>query len=105
MPRPQSSSSKLVAPLPVSVNPGQDLLTGEEWVEIGSTLRLSARELSVAILTFEGKTRADMARILRLSPETVRTFIDRLHKKLQVKDRVGLVLRIVRAHLVRSRSL
>jgi DNA-binding CsgD family transcriptional regulator len=87
-------------PLRLPINPGQDLLQPEDWIAIGTVLQLSARELSIAILTLEGRTRRDMARILRLSPETVRTFIDRLHKKLRVKDRVGVVLRIVRAHLV-----
>jgi DNA-binding NarL/FixJ family response regulator len=80
-------------------NPGEDMFSGEDWTLIAASLRLSARELSVAVLMFEGKTRFQIARKLQCAPGTVRVYIDRLFTKLHVMDRLGLVLRIVRIHL------
>jgi DNA-binding NarL/FixJ family response regulator len=80
-------------------NPGLDFLSGEDWVRVSTKLDLTQRELSVAVLIFEGKTRAQIARKLHIAPGTVRVYIDRLFDKLNVVDRVGLVLRIVRIHL------
>jgi DNA-binding NarL/FixJ family response regulator len=80
-------------------NPGEDMFSGEDWTLIAASLHLSARELSVAVLMFEGKTRFQIARKLQCAPGTVRVYIDRLFTKLQVKDRLDLVLRIVRVHL------
>lgn len=86
-------------------DPAEGLLSSEEWISIGIALDLSTRELCVAILIFEGQTRANIARKLHkndgkpVSPGTVRVYIDRLFQKLQVKDRVGFVLRIMRVHL------
>lgn len=67
-----------------------------DWQTIGETFRLTRRELSVAMLIFEGKSRYVISRRLRCAPSTVRTYIDRLFAKLQVKDRLGMALRIVR---------
>ena len=85
--------------LSTPTNPGHDFLSAEEWVRVAAKAELTARELSVAVLLFEGKTRAQTARKLRLAPGTVRVYIDRLFVKFNVRDRVGLVLRIVRIHL------
>ena len=89
-------------------DPAEDLLSSEEWISIGIALDLSTRELCVAILIFEGQTRANIARQLHkkdgqpVSPATVRVYIDRLFQKLRVKDRVGFVQRIMRVHLTLS---
>jgi len=89
-------------------DPAEGLLTSEEWISIGIALDLSTRELCVAILIFEGQTRANIARQLHkkdgkpVSPGTVRVYIDRLFQKLRVKDRVEFVLRIIRVHLTLS---
>jgi len=86
-------------------DPAEDLLTSEEWISIGIALDLSTRELCVAILIFEGQTRANIARQLHkkdgqpVSPGTIRVYIDRLFQKLRVNDRVGFVQRIMRVHL------
>jgi DNA-binding NarL/FixJ family response regulator len=85
-------------------NPAEGFLTPEEWVSIGTALDLSSRELCVAILIFEGHTRGNISRTLHradgkpISPGTVRVYIDRVFEKFHVKDRVGLVLRILRVH-------
>ena len=79
-------------------NPGMEFLSSEDWLTIAARLQLTARELSVAILIFEGHSRFQISRRLSCAPGTVRVYIDRLFDKLQVNDRVGVVLRIVRVH-------
>ena len=78
------------------VNPGEDFLTGAEWVTIANTVHLTTREIVVATLLLHGRTRKSIGRRLRLSPETVRVHIDRLFEKFHVQDRLGLALRIAR---------
>jgi DNA-binding NarL/FixJ family response regulator len=80
-------------------NPGEGLLSAEDWIAVAARLRLTAREVSVAVLMFEGKTRLRIARQLGCAPGTVRVYIDRLFAKLNVEERVGLVLRVVRVWL------
>lgn len=53
--------------------------------------RLSPREREVLQLVAEGKSSADIARILPLSPKTVDTYRSRLMAKLGVKDLPGLI--------------
>ena len=77
-------------------NPAVGLLTPEEWGELGVILKLTPREIQVLILTFEGCTREVTAKRLRLKPRTVRQHLERIHLKLKVHDRVGLVLRVIR---------
>jgi DNA-binding NarL/FixJ family response regulator len=82
-----------------SINPGEGLLSAEDWAAVAARCGLSARELSVATLMFEGKTRAQIARRLHCAPGTVRAYIDRLFAKLRVEDRLGMALRVVRIYL------
>ena len=77
-------------------NPGQDMLSREGWAQVGHHLGLSARELSVAILIFEGKSRSQIARRLECAPGTIRVYIDRLFAKLNVADRLGMAQRVIR---------
>jgi DNA-binding NarL/FixJ family response regulator len=72
------------------------MLSREGWTQVGRHLHLSARELSVAILIFEGAARAQIARRLGCAPGTVRVYIDRLFAKLKVADRLGMALRVIR---------
>jgi len=53
--------------------------------------RLSARERQVLQLVAEGKSSAEIARIVHLSPKTVETYRSRLMKKLGVNDIPALV--------------
>ena len=72
-----------------------EFLLPEHWINFGERHRLSNRELEILVLTSCGLTRNAMARQLRISFNTVHKFIDRLHKKIRVKDRVALMLRLV----------
>ena len=53
--------------------------------------RLSARERQVLQLVVEGKSSADIARVVHLSPKTVDTYRSRLMHKLGVSDIPALV--------------
>jgi DNA-binding NarL/FixJ family response regulator len=77
-------------------NPGEDFLTGIEWVTVATALHLTTRQIVVATLLLNGRTRKSIARRLKVSPETVRVHIDALFDKFRVKDRLGLALRIAR---------
>ena len=52
---------------------------------------LSDREREVLQLTVEGKTTAEVAEILSLSPKTVETYRSRLMQKLEISDLPALV--------------
>ncbi len=53
--------------------------------------RLSARERHVLQLVVEGRSSAEIAATVRLSPKTIETYRVRLMKKLSVKSVAGLV--------------
>jgi len=92
-------------PILLPNDPSEDFLTPEDWVNLAAATTLTVRELEVAHLLFAGKTRAGVARRLHLDVATVRVYIDRLFKKLGVRDLRGMILRIVRLHLAaRSNS-
>jgi len=57
----------------------------------GPLERLSTRERQVLQLVVEGKSSAEIARCVFLSPKTVETYRSRLMKKLGVSDVLGLV--------------
>jgi DNA-binding NarL/FixJ family response regulator len=91
--RPDSAANSAAA-----TNPGIDLFTPADWERLARELKLTPREFSVAMLIFEGRTRYQIARTLGCAAGTVRVYIDRLFAKLNVRDRVGLVLRLVSVH-------
>jgi len=63
-----------------------------EIVETGSPLsKLSSREREILQLVVEGKSSADIAQTLFLSPKTVETYRSRLMQKLGISDLPGLV--------------
>ena len=74
---------------------GQTVLSEEAWADIGRTLALSSREMEIVRAVFDDKTEAAIASDLGISPHTVHTHVDRLHRKLGVTDRTQLILRIV----------
>lgn len=65
------------------------------WEAIGQSLHLSKRELEIVRGAFEDRTEFAIAADLHISPHTVHTHVERLHRKLQVTDRVQLVLRVM----------
>jgi DNA-binding NarL/FixJ family response regulator len=79
-------------------HPSDNLLSEHAWEHIAEEFGLSAREVEVARLVFSGKSREEIANELGCSVGSVRTYIDRVFKKLQVEDRLAMALRIVRVH-------
>ena len=75
--------------------PGTQLLTAQQWQDVGEFLNISQRERQVCQLLFEGQTRQAIADALGIKNRTVRHHMEQLHAKLKVGERVGVVLRIV----------
>ena len=60
---------------------------------IGSPLaRLSPRERQVLLLLTDGKSRAEIASLLALSPKTIDTYRSRMMQKLGIEDIASLVI-------------
>jgi DNA-binding NarL/FixJ family response regulator len=81
--------------------PGAALFPAGEWAAIATAFSLSARELLVLQAVFDGDKESAIADDLGLSPHTVHTYFERLHRKLAARDRVELVLRVVERCFVR----
>lgn len=65
---------------------------------------LSDRELEVVRLIADGRSNAEIAQTLVLSPETVKTYVSRILSKLELRDRVQIVVFAFRAGLVSARA-
>ncbi len=78
-----------------AIHPGHSLVAAQEWPEIADELGLTIREWQVCILLFQGQTRESIANRLSISTRTVRQYLEQMHRKLDVCDRVELVLRVV----------
>ena len=69
-----------------------DYVRQRETIEAESPLaRLSPREREILQLVVEGKSSAEIAEILFLSPKTVETYRSRLMRKLDISDLPSLV--------------
>jgi DNA-binding CsgD family transcriptional regulator len=70
------------------------------WGEIARSLKLSGRELQIVRAVFDDRTEFAIAADLRISPHTVHTHIERLHRKLAVVDRSQLILCVMSEFLM-----
>ena len=75
--------------------PGIHLINDSEWKKVSYLLAISEREQEVCRLLFEGITREEIAEKMNIKVRTVRHYLERLHTKLRVNNRVALVLRII----------
>jgi DNA-binding NarL/FixJ family response regulator len=64
---------------------------GRRSLDISPLDRLSDREREILQLTVEGKSSAQIAQTLTLSPKTVETYRSRLMRKLDIHDMPSLV--------------
>lgn len=77
------------------VRPGSSMLTDQQWEDMAEILRLTRREKEVCRELFNGYTRIQIAEHLGIKPRTVRHYMEHIHQKLVVTNRVGVVLRII----------
>lgn len=80
------------------------MLSEQEWMRIARALRLSGHELQIIRGVFDDRTESTIADNLGLSPHTVHTHFNRLHRKLAVHTRAGLALRVVASALKNTSS-
>jgi DNA-binding NarL/FixJ family response regulator len=90
---------KALASRPPRRPSGSAMLSDLAWREIARSLKLSPRELEIVRATFDDRKESAIATDLGIAPRTVHTHIERLHQKLEVADRLQLVLRIMREFL------
>ena len=74
---------------------GAAVFSNQAWREIGRSLGLSRRELQIVRGVLNDRTEFAIAADLGISQHTVHTHFDRLHRKLGVTDRVGVVVRVM----------
>ena len=83
---------------------GASMFSNQAWLEIARRLRLSGQELKIVRGVFNRRKESAIAADLGISPHTVHTHFERLHRKLAVVDRVELVLRVVEEFLLLTAS-
>ena len=86
------------------LNCGAAIFSDRAWKMIAQSLGLSGRQLQMARGLFNDRTEFAIAASLGISAHTVHTHFDRLHQKLGVVDRVGVVLRVTEAFLTLTAS-
>lgn len=72
----------------------RDIFCEAEWSVLVTDLRLSRRQQEVVRLLMAGKTDQQIASELRITVPTLRTHLSRLFQKLEVEDRLGIVLHV-----------
>jgi DNA-binding NarL/FixJ family response regulator len=72
-----------------------ELFTSARWNELAKYFGLTERQRQVARLICCGCTNAGIAGQLRVSEGTVRLHADALFKALEVRSRIGVVVRLV----------
>jgi DNA-binding CsgD family transcriptional regulator len=78
---------------------GSSIFSEEAWEKIGRSLGFTVREGQIVRAVFDDHKEFAIAAELGISTHTVHTYVDRLHQKLGVPDRVALVLRVVNEFL------
>jgi len=83
----ESNPNKLVS--------GPAVFSDAAWSALGKSLRLTRRELQIVRSVFNDRKEMAIASDLGISAHTVHTHVQRLHHKLEVVDRVSLVMRVL----------
>lgn len=83
---------------------GRTLLDSIHWQRVGKHLGLSSRELELVQHILAGKKMFAIATDMGLALGTVKTYSQRIHRKLRVSDQRELTLAIVSAHLELTRD-
>lgn len=70
-------------------------MDGPAWAATAGSLGLSKRQIQVVQAVFDDDTEFAIAEKFSISQHTVHTHFERIYRKLEVRDRVQLVLRVV----------
>jgi DNA-binding CsgD family transcriptional regulator len=92
-----SKMAKSPGPIAAHEGEGLELFTGSQWRQLERHLGLTARQAEIAPLVCKGLRNKEIGQRLGISPHTVRMHLSSLFKRLGVRDRVGLVVRLVLA--------
>jgi DNA-binding NarL/FixJ family response regulator len=71
------------------------LFSDETWSALRESLKLSAREVEITRYIFADCKEKVIAEELSLSPHTVRTYCERLYRKLNVSSRVEMIVSVM----------
>ena len=74
------------------------------WIEVGRSLRLSARELEITRGVFDNLKEDAIAGKLGVSEHTIHTHVHRLFSKLRVTTRTQMVVRLMQELLMLTLS-
>ena len=74
---------------------GQCQFSNQQWKAICHFLSLSDREEFVCRLLCDGHTRDAIAAAMGVTSRAVRHHMEQIHRKLEVHNRVGVVLRLI----------
>jgi DNA-binding NarL/FixJ family response regulator len=83
----------------MSTNPGEHLLSGEDWTRVATLAGLTLEEMKVTACLFQGMSRPQIAQKLGCAPGTAGAYVQRIFAKLKVRDRLGMALRVMELHL------
>ena len=71
-----------------------DLVSELEWISVREALGLSPRQAQIVRCLLQARGDKQIAEEIGISVPTVRTYMDRLFHKLDVNDRVELVVHV-----------
>jgi DNA-binding NarL/FixJ family response regulator len=81
---------------------GRAILSETHWEITRRRLGLSVREMELVQHIFDGKKLLRIAQDMNLALGTVKTYSQRVHRKLRVSDQRELILAILEEHLRRK---
>ena len=108
MPDPSGKGAARSAPMMLKHSParpaGSRLLSPAAWAAVGRSLGLSGRELEIVRGVFDDQIEFAIGADLHISPRTVHSHVERLHRKLAITNRAQLVVRVMQEFLALTAS-
>ncbi len=86
-------------PLQPGSRNGRELIRHEDWLRIRASLGLSPRELQLVQHIFEGNTLSDIAQDMQLALGTVKTYVQRVYRKLEISSQRELAMVVMIAYV------
>lgn len=71
------------------------LLDDRQWSYLQRRYRLTPRELQIADLVCRGLRHVSIAKDLNIRPETVKTHVRNIYRKVQVRSKITMLLRFM----------